>query len=109
MVSVVISVLLEEVLFPSQSLSLQLLRLYPIMNLGEEGCCENKVTACPRTKVVARLGLEPEPLDPESSTQISELLVYHTSWPIQFSHNRRYEKRCDWLGVIDFFFFLRRV
>ena len=98
-----ISELLEEVLFSSQSLSLQLLRLYPIMNLGEEGRCENKVT-CPKTKVVARLGLEPEPLDPESSTQISELLVHHTSLPIQFSHNRRYEKRCDWLGVIDFFF-----
>ena len=49
LVSVVILALLDEVLFPSQGLSQLFLRLYPFMNLGEEGHCQNKATHQTRT------------------------------------------------------------
>ena len=102
LVSVVISSPLDEVIFPSEGLSLLLLRFYPFMNLGEERYCENKVT-CPRPQDSGTGGLELEPLDPESSTQTSKLLAHHISQPIQFFfHNRQkavWLVRCNWLFV----------
>ena len=100
LVSVVISSPLDEVIFPSEGLSLLLLRFYPFMNLGEERYCENKVT-CPRPQDSGTGGLELEPLDPESSTQTSKLLAHHISQPISFFFFITGKKRCDWFGVID--------
>ena len=100
LVSVVISAPLDEVIFPSQGLSLLLLRLYPFMNLGDERYCENKVT-CPRPQ---GSGTE------RSRTTTPWSRVQHTNlWTFISPHltaNTVFffiigKKRCDWLGVID--------
>ena len=95
LVSVVISSPLDEVIFPSQGLSLLLLRFYPFMNLGEERYCENKVT-CPRPQDSGTGGLELEPLDPESSTQTSYFTTPHSQYSALIKGERR------WLGLINF-------